>query len=135
MNKDFKKGFLIGLGALTALLIPTIIYIGSKAISPKDDLLNISKYCDKVVDEHQKKMARFYKGTDQNIYEASKRIKEYCNKRIKITKFDKCIDNIFYTKKEVDKLLKLFNSDKLAYEKYANEIGIKKADNCIKNYL
>ena len=85
MNKDFKKGFLIGLGALTALLIPTIIYIGSKAISPKDDLHNISKYCDKVVNEHQKKMARFFKGTDQNIYEASKRIKEYCNKRIKIT--------------------------------------------------
>ena len=55
MNKDFKKGFLISLWALTALLIPTIIYIGSKAISPKDDLHNISKYCDKVVNEHQKK--------------------------------------------------------------------------------
>ena len=135
MNKDFKKGFLIGLGALTALLIPTSIYIGSKGISSKNEVANISNYCEKVVNRHSKKMSRYFKATNKNIGEASKLIKENCNKRIEITKFDKCIDNIFYTKKEVDKLLKLFNSDKLAYEKYANEIGIKKADNCIKNYL
>ena len=134
MNKDFKKGFLIGIGALTALLIPTSIYIASKAIFPKNDVVNISKYCDKVVNIHAKKMTRYFKSTNKDIEEASKRIKENCNKRIEITKFDKCIDNIFYTKKEVDKLLKLFNSDKLAYEKFANEIGTKKADNCINNF-